>query len=376
MDDKFMQKDQFANFLRLFHVFGIGRVSLLDLREKFGGDFNQIFNTSSHDLEAAGLTAKQIDQIKSPNEVKVEAELVWAEQPGNHIICFDDDAYPALLKQTTNYPALLYCSGNIDLLANPQIAIVGSRNCTPGGAKTAHDFAAYLSNAGITITSGMAIGIDTHAHVGALTSIGKTIAVTGTGLDKVYPAKNRQLAYDIHSDGLLVSEFPLGTNPRSDNFPRRNRIISGLSVATLVVEAARRSGSLITAHQAVEQGREVFAIPGSIHNPQVRGCHQLIREGARLADKAADIIDDLSSLLGYIASQPITQQPSPDNTQDNAKLDKGYSKLLEQMGYDPISKDLLVERSGLTIDKVSSMLLLLELKELIQSAPGGHYVRI
>jgi DNA processing protein len=367
MDDKFMQKDQFANFLRLFHVFGIGRVSLLDLREKFGGDFNQIFNTSSHDLEAAGLTAKQIDQIKSPNEVKVEAELVWAEQPGNHIICFDDDAYPALLKQTTNYPALLYCSGNIDLLANPQIAIVGSRNCTPGGAKTAHDFA---------ITSGMAIGIDTHAHVGALTSIGKTIAVTGTGLDKVYPAKNRQLAYDIHSDGLLVSEFPLGTNPRSDNFPRRNRIISGLSVATLVVEAARRSGSLITAHQAVEQGREVFAIPGSIHNPQVRGCHQLIREGARLADKAADIIDDLSSLLGYIASQPITQQPSPDNTQDNAKLDKGYSKLLEQMGYDPISKDLLVERSGLTIDKVSSMLLLLELKELIQSAPGGHYVRI
>ena len=371
-----MQRDQFANFLRLFHIFGIGRVSLIDLRKKFGGDFNQIFNVTRYDLKAAGLNASQIDQIKSPNESQVEAEIAWANEPDNHIICFDDDAYPALLKQTTNYPALLYCSGNIDLLTNPQIAIVGSRNCTPGGAKTAHDFAAYLSNAGITITSGMAIGIDTHAHVGAMTGIGKTIAVTGTGLDKIYPAKNRQLAYDIHSDGLLVTEFPLGTSPRSNNFPRRNRIISGLSVATLVVEAARRSGSLITAHQAAEQGREVFAIPGSIHNPQVRGCHQLIKEGARLADTAADIIEDLSSLLGYIANLPITQQSSPDNPKDNVKLDESYSKLLEQMGYDPISKDLLVERSGLTIDKVSSMLLLLELDELIQSAPGGHFVRM
>jgi DNA processing protein len=371
-----MQKDQFANFLRLFHVFGIGRVSLLDLREKFGGDFNQIFSVSRHDLQAAGLSARQIDQIKSPNEVQVEKELAWAEQPDNHIICFDDQAYPALLKQTANYPALLYCSGRIDLLSNPQIAIVGSRNCTPGGAKTAHDFAAYLSNAGITITSGMAGGIDTQAHVGALTGMGKTIAVTGTGLDKIYPAKNRQLAYDIYSDGLLVTEFPLGTSPRSANFPRRNRIISGLSVATLVVEAARRSGSLITAHQAVEQGREVFAIPGSIHNPQVRGCHQLIREGARLADKASDIIEDLSSLLGYIASQPVTEQPSSEPAKAIKKLDKVYTKLLEQIGYDPISTDTLVERSGLTIDKVSSMLLLLELDELIQSAPGGHYVRI
>ncbi len=371
-----MPKDQLANFLRLFHVFGIGRVSLLDLREKFGGDFNQIFNISRNDLETAGLSTKQIDQIKSPNDTQVEKELAWAEQPGNHIICFDDDAYPTLLKQTTNYPALPYCSGNIGLLSNPQIAIVGSRNCTPGGAKTAHDFAAYLSNAGITITSGMAIGIDTHAHVGALTSIGKTIAVTGTGLDKIYPAKNRQLAYDIHSDGLLVTEFPLGTSPRSENFPRRNRIISGLSVATLVVEAAHRSGSLITAHQAVDQGREVFAIPGSIHNPQVRGCHQLIREGARLADKASDIIGDLSSLLGYIASQPVTTQPDYDSNKSSKKLDRVHGELLEQMGYDPISADTLVGRSGLTIDKVSSMLLLLELDELIQPAPGGYFVRV
>lgn len=370
-----MQKDQFANFLRLFHVFGIGRVSLIDLRQKFDGDFNHIFSVSRNDLEVIGLSAQQIDQIKCPDEAQIEKELSWALQPDNHIVCYDDDAYPSLLKQTANYPALLYCSGNIDLLSNPQIAIVGSRNCTPGGAKTAHDFAAYLSRSGITITSGMATGIDTHAHIGALTGIGKTIAVTGTGLDQIYPAKNRQLAYDIHSNGLLVTEFPLGTSPRSENFPRRNRIISGLSVATLVVEAARRSGSLTTAHQAVEQGREVFAIPGSIHNPQSRGCHQLIREGARLADKASDIVEDLSSLLGYIATLPITEQPS-DQTKGSHKLDEASTQLLEQIGYDPTSTDALVERSGLTINKVSSMLLLLELNDHIQSAPGGHYVRI
>ena len=370
-----MQKDQLASFVRLSHVFGIGRIALIDLQEKFGGDFNEIFNASRGDLQHAGLSSQQIEQIKSPDEKQLEKELTWAEQPGNHIICYDDSAYPPLLKQTADYPPLLYCSGDINLLPKPQIAIVGSRNCTPGGAKTAHDFAAYLSRSGITITSGMAVGIDTHAHIGALTGAGKTIAVTGTGLDRVYPAQNRQLAYDIHASGLLVTEFPLGASPRSKNFPRRNRIISGLSVATLVVEAAHRSGSLITAHQATEQGREVFAIPGSIHNPQVRGCHQLIREGARLADKAADIIEELSSLLGYIADQTATPQVAAKITDDN-ELDEASSALLEQIGYDPISTDALVERSGLTIDKLSSMLLLLELGNHIQSAPGGHYVRI
>ena len=216
----------------------------------------------------------------------------------------------------------------------------------------------------------MATGIDTQAHLGALSCNGATIAVTGTGLDQIYPSSNRQLAYDIHEKGLLVSEFPLGTGPRSDNFPRRNRIISGLSVATLVVEAASRSGSLITAHQAAEQGREVFAIPGSIHNPQVRGCHQLIREGARLVDQASDIIEELGSLLGFIAEQlepVVATEPS---------LEADVVHLLETIGYDPVSADALVELSGLTIDKLSSMLLSLELNNLIQPAPGGCFVRI
>jgi DNA processing protein len=365
-----MQKDQFASFLTLHHIFGIGRVSLINLREKFGGNFNQVFEASRIDLKAAGLNQEQITQVVNPDQARIEREIAWAEQTENHIICYDDDAYPALLREIKNYPPLLYCSGNIELLASPQIAIVGSRHCTPGGAKTAAEFAKTMARAGLTITSGMATGIDTQAHLGALSCNGATLAVTGTGLDQIYPASNRQLAYDIHEKGLLVTEFPLGTGPRSENFPRRNRIISGLSVATLVVEAASRSGSLITAHQAAEQGREVFAIPGSIHNPQVRGCHQLIREGARLVDQTSDIIEELGSLLGFIAEQI---EPVVAN---DTSLEAEVIHLLETIGYDPVSADALVERSGLTIDKLSSMLLSLELNNLIQSAPGGHFVRI
>jgi DNA processing protein len=365
-----MQTEQFASFLSLHHIFGIGRVCLINLREKFNGNFNNVSNASYSELRAAGLNGQQIDQILNPDCSRVDREVKWAEQPGNRIVCYDDDDYPALLAQIPDFPPLLYCSGDFELLANPQIAIVGSRHCTPGGAKTATEFARFLAQAGLTITSGMATGIDSHAHLGALSCGGGTIAVVGTGLDQVYPSTSRQLAYDIHEKGLLVSEFPLGTGPRSENFPRRNRIISGLSVATLVVEAARRSGSLITAHQATEQGREVFAIPGSIHNPKARGCHQLIREGARLVDKASDIVEELGSLLGFVAQQLVV-----DKTASN-HLDTEIIHLLEAIGYDPVAPDALVERSGLTIDKLSSMLLSLELNNLIQSAPGGCFVRI
>ena len=366
-----MQKDQLASFLSLHHIFGLGRVSLIKLGEYFAGDFNQILNVSRSDLQAAGLKQAQIDQISSPERDLVDQDLEWAEQPDNHLVCFDDDAYPSLLKQTVDFPPLLYCSGNIELLKYPQIAVVGSRNCTPGGAKTAMEFARVLAESGLTITSGMAAGIDTQAHQGALSCGGTSIAVTGTGLDRIYPSSNRQLAYDIHEKGLLTAEFPLGTGPKSENFPRRNRIISGLCVATLVVEATRRSGSLITAHQAVEQGREVFAIPGSIHNPQARGCHQLIREGAKLVDQASQIIEELGSLLGFIAEPQQDTTNKAENT-----LDPEIIQLLDKIGYDPVSPDVLVERSGLTIDKLSSMLLLLELNNLIQSAPGGCFVRI
>jgi DNA processing protein len=216
----------------------------------------------------------------------------------------------------------------------------------------------------------MALGIDKHAHLGALSGSGNTVAVIGTGIDRIYPSRNKQLAYDIAEKGLIVSEFPLGMAPQSGNFPRRNRVISGLSLATLVVEATRKSGSLITARMSIEQGREVFAIPGSIHNPQAKGCHHLIRQGAKLVDQAADIIDDIGSLLGYVAETAETTQHEHNET-----LDREYRQLLDIMGYDPVSIDTLVQRSGLTIDQLSSMLLILELNDFIQIAPGGLYQR-
>lgn len=364
-----MQKDQLASFLKLYHAFGLGRISLPQLGDSCDHDYNRLCNLSDSELKGLGLDASKIAALHEVDTSAIEKELAWAEMQGNRIVCFDDDAYPELLLQITDFPALLYCSGNSDLLNSPQIAIVGSRNCTPGGASHATEFSASLASAGLTITSGMAIGIDSHAHLGALGAGGNTIAVAGTGLDRIYPSSNRQLAYNIHEKGLLVSEFPLGTSPRSENFPRRNRIISGLCVATLVVEAARRSGSLITAHQSLEQGREVFAIPGSIKNPQTRGCHQLIREGARLVEQPADIIEELASLLGFVAEMAPQERKK-------VTLGQEYIDLLNAMGYDPVSADSLVERSGLTIDKLSSMLLLLELNDHIQSAPGGCYVRI
>ena len=366
-----MHPTQFNNFLRLFHTKGIGRITLLRLNDYFDGDFNHVFATSHSELVSAGLSGNQIERIKGPVNTQVERDMDWLEQIDNHIICFNDEQYPSLLRETVDFPVLLYASGDIELLSTPQIAIVGSRNCSPGGGKTAFDFAAKLAKSGLTITSGMASGIDAKAHQGALSADGYTIAVAGTGLDQVYPSSNRQLAYEIHKSGLLLSEFTLGTGPRRDNFPRRNRIISGLSLATLVVEATRRSGSLITAQQALEQGREVFAVPGSIHNPQARGCHQLIREGARLVDQVSDIIDEIGSLLGFVADQQDNR-----SYQQSSELDPESVKLLDVIGYDPVSSDVLVERSGLTIDKLSSMLLLLELNDLIQSAPGGCYVRI
>ena len=366
-----MQADQLSSFLRLYHVFGLGRVSLQRLSDQFANDFNHIVDASNSQLKDVGLSAEQISQIRNPDLKQLETELEWASQADNHLICFSDEIYPELLKQTVNHPALLYASGNIELLSSPQIAIVGSRNCSPGGAKNAFNFAAHLCASGLSITSGMASGIDAQAHLGALAKTGQTIAVMGTGLDRIYPATNKQLAYDIHEQGLLLSEFPLGTGPRKENFPRRNRIISGLSLATLVVEATRRSGSLITAQQAIEQGREVFAIPGSIHNPQARGCHKLIRDGARLVEKASDIIDEIGSLLGFIAEQGHESDKS-----DTINLDPESQKLLNAIGFDPVTSDELVERSGLTIDKLSSMLVVLELNDLIKSAPGGCYVRI
>jgi DNA processing protein len=365
-----MQKDLCQDFLHLYHSFGPNRRSLIQLLERFDGDARRVRNSSKLELKHSGFESRIISKILTSKSAQVKQDLKWVEKPLNRILTYRDSNYPALLHQIPDFPALLYTRCNPNLLQNPQIAIVGSRLCTPGGAQNSLEFARLLSEAGLTITSGMALGIDTQAHRGALLAGSGTIAITGTGLDQVYPVENRKLAQEILECGVIASEFPLGNCPLPANFPQRNRIISGLSLATLVVEAARRSGSLITARLAGEQGRDVFAIPGSIHNPQTRGCHQLIRDGARLVEQPADITKELSILMKFTL-----EHQSPPSTNAAFALDPEHQSLLEAVGYDPVTSDTLVRRSGLTIDKLSSMLLLLEINELIQSAPGGCYVR-
>ena len=365
-----LQKDLLPDFLHLYHAFGNHRDALLSLLQHCGGNPSRARDSDPGELRELGFGARAIARIASAAERSVESDLDWSARAGNRLICYDDDSYPDLLRQTADFPLLLYAHGNPDLLRSQQIAIVGSRRCTPGGARNAFDFASELASIGVTVTSGLALGIDAEAHRGALQADGKTLAVIATGVDIDYPATNRRLAARIRESGLIVSEFPPGSPARRAHFPRRNRIISGLSLATLVVEAARRSGSLITAAHAADQGREVFVIPGSIHNPLTRGCHDLIRDGATLVESAAEIARELEVLAGRVFSPPSQNSPG-----EARALDPAHRRLLDAIGYDPVHYDIIAARSGLTIDQLSSMLLLLELNDLIQPAPGGCFVR-
>ena len=314
----------------------------------------------------------------------------WLARPDAHLLTPADARYPALLREISNPPAALYVRGNVDALSLPQLAIVGSRNATPSGTETASSFATHLAARGFCITSGLAEGIDAAAHRGALAARGSTIAVCGTGPDIVYPRQHERLAEEIvAAGGAIVSEFAPGTPVFRGNFPQRNRIISGLSVGTLVVEASLQSGALITARHALEQGREVFAIPGSIHNPVARGCHQLLRNGAKLVETAADIMDELSGALaglhdglrdGLTADPDDLFAPATGRAQAPASpvidTDAEYAKLLSVMGWDPVDTDSLVARAGLTIGEVSSMLLMLELQGMVRALSGGRYQRV
>jgi DNA processing protein len=311
---------------------------------------------------------------------QLERHRRWLDEPGHHFIPFGSPRYPPLLAQLRDPPAALLVRGDPDVLGLPQLSIVGSRNPTSGGLDDARCFAAHLASAGLAVTSGLAIGIDAAAHRGALAAGGRTVAVCGTGLDIDYPRANAGLAAEIASSGALVSEFPLGTPATRGNFPRRNRIISGLSLGTLVVEAAVRSGSLITARLAAEQGREVFALPGSIHNPLARGCHRLIRDGAKLVETADDIFAELGPLAAALAGKPGVDRPGPAKIAETTALsspalDKGYEILLDALGFEPASVDVLIARTGLKADEVASMLLILELEARIDAWPGGLYAR-
>jgi DNA processing protein len=308
--------------------------------------------------------------LAGPDACQFETERAWLDDPLNHLVAITDPDYPPLLREISDPPPLLFVRGDATLLCAPQLAVVGSRNPSHGGCDNARAFCESLTHAGLVVTSGLALGIDACAHEAALAAGGRTIAVAATGLDRVYPAVHRELAHRIVVQGALVSEFPLGTPPRREHFPRRNRLISGLSLGVLVVEAALKSGSLITARLAAEQGREVFAIPGSIHSPLARGCHALIRQGAKLVETAPDVIEELGALAQFVATSPGSVATAPGTPPDVAQ-----QELLELMGYDPVEVDTLIVRSGLTPGGVSSMLLHMELCGLIEARPGGKVQR-
>ncbi len=336
----------------------------------------QLIGRDAAELTARGIPAAAAAWLARPERRTLDSDRRWLESAGVALIGCASEHFPPLLGQIASAPVALYVRGDAAVLSSVQLAMVGSRNPTASGVRTARDFAAFLARAGLTITSGLAIGIDTASHEGALAGGGRTIAVLGCGLDQVYPPENTRLADRIVAQGgALVSEFPPGTAPLRGNFPRRNRLISGLSLGTLVVEAARQSGSLITAQLAGTQGREVFAIPGSIHNPLAHGCHELLREGAKLVETAADV---LSELKIPFTKQDLTEPggASPFPAEAPSVLDKDYEILLDALGFEPQSIDTLVERTALPSPHLASMLLILELEGRVALHAGGRYARV
>jgi len=358
-------------WLILARVPGLGPITATRLVEQLG-DPLRVLASGRSDLQSLGIKAPLVDAILSPQESAAEADLAWAEAEGVHILTRDDPSYPSQLTQIPAPPILLFVRGDPQVLQDPILAIVGSRNPTASGRETTRELARDLGACGLTIASGLALGIDGAAHQGAMES-GRTIAVLGTGPDRVYPAAHRELARRIARNGALVTEYSPGSAPIGRNFPRRNRIISGLSLGTLVTEAALQSGSLITARYAVEQGREVFAVPGSIHNPLARGCHELIRSGAKLVESATDILEELAPVLGALVKAP--DAPARSGMTDAVCLDEDHLRLLENLDHDPVATDDLIRRTGLPAQNVASMLLLLELEGYVLSCPGGRYCR-
>lgn len=334
---------------------------------KMKANYHSLFTASSGDLKEAGFSPLEIEKIKKVPWAQLEEEQKWYERRGT-ILTLQDPCYPPLLKELADPPLVLYVSGDVRALAAPQLGIVGSRHPSPLGYAQAERFAKALSEQGLVITSGLAAGIDGACHRSTLAARGKTIAVMGTGLNQIYPRSHQVLAEKIMEEGAVVTEFPLNTPPAPWNFPRRNRIISGLSLGVLVVEAALRSGSLITARFALEQNREVFAIPGSIHHPLARGCHQLIRQGAKLVESVEDIVEELGALKAFVKAKPIV--PAPPLKQE--ALDQKSKSLLNYIEYSATAFDSIMLRSGLTATEVSSMLLLLELKGYVLVVQGGY----
>ncbi len=359
-------------WLALGRAPGVGAAAARRLIETFGSPESALAAPADA-LRRAGLGEAAIRALQQPDTGDLERDRQWLSGERHHLVTLDDPRYPALLAEIGDAPATLFVIGDPDVLALPQLAMVGSRNPTPGGVENARMFARHLSAAGLPITSGLALGVDGEAHAACIAGGAPTIAVMATGADIIYPAGHRELAGRIiEAGGALVTEFPLGTTPRRGLFPRRNRLISGLALGTLVVEASIRSGSLITARTALEQGREVFALPGSIHNPMARGCHRLIKQGAKLVESADDILEELAGYLHATTTRASAEPPAPEAP---ATPDPEHARLLESMGHDPVSIDALVERTGLTPETVSSILLIMELEGRVTGMGGGLYTR-
>lgn len=327
----------------------------------------------------SGLGDDALRWIEAPDPARLEADLAWLAEPNRHLLRFTDPDFPPQLAEIPQPPAALFVAGDPALLLGPQVAVVGSRSASAQGLANARDFARVLARAGLTVTSGLADGIDGAAHAGALEAGGATIAVVGTGADLVYPRKHRELAARIGQDGAVVSEFPLGTTALPAHFPQRNRLIAGLALGTLVVEASLQSGSLITARLAGELGREVFALPGSIHNPLSRGCHKLIREGARLIETAQELVEALAPgalALGAQLRERLEPGPAGAGLAPTRADDPDYARLLAALGEAPLGLDELAARTGLKPAELSSMLLLLELEGAVAPAVNGRWQRL
>ncbi|MEZ5545262.1 MAG: DNA-processing protein DprA [Lysobacteraceae bacterium] len=381
-------RENAAAWCALLRAPGLGPARIRALLDACGNARTAAAATPSQ-LRACGVPEAAMAWLAKPDAARIEADLEWLAAPMHHLIGIDDPDYPVMLRRSPHPPAALFVDGDPNWLWFAQVAVVGSRNPTEGGRANARDFSREMACAGFIVTSGLAEGIDAAAHRAALDAGRPTIAVVATGPDRVYPAKHRELADAIAACGAIVTEFPPGTDARREHFPARNRIIAGLSLGTLVVEAALRSGALITARQAAEASREVFALPGSIHNPMARGPHKLIRDGAQLVEAAQEVIDALAPAAALLADalrgrlMPESGKPSsPVATRteepDSGELDSGdadYRKLLAALGHDPVPIDVLAQRTGLTVPSLSSMLLLMELDGRVV-AENGRYSRL
>lgn len=382
--------DELRAWLIALRTPGLGPGGLRERLDAAGGDIRVALAQLRRHAAPLGELAQA--WLARPDEVQLAADLAWLAEPEHRLLRCTEADFPPQLEHIPQPPVVLFVVGDASLLLYPQVAIVGARGASAAGLAHARAFARALADAGFAITSGMADGIDGAAHTAALDAGAKTLAVVGTGADRVYPRKHHALARRIAAHGALLSEFPPGTPARPDHFPRRNRIISGLALGTLVIEAGLRSGSLITARLAAEQGREVFALPGSIHDPLARGCHRLIRDGARLVETAAEIVETLTptarmlggelvARLGAVDDEVVGPAQAEGETAAAFGYSEGcggpaYRRLLAELGHAPATLDELVQRTGQSAAVLSSMLLMLELEARVESLPGNRYQRL